>query len=222
MRESVFASRPCQLVYERSLSFQPLRHFLSLFLPTFLSLPLYFRFFLFLSQTLLQRYFALPEKLTSRLAAARYASLPLANLGADPFVAMADAFLGRLLAHNRHVLWASEAGCPDLGGSEGDEHGGGGDNGGAPAAPVGVPGAYRGVCVEIEVRGGGVALNQSRREEKCFGIMGFFSPCVHFSCVTSLFLFFSFYSLFLFLLVSSHMYTGAEPVRGRGRGVGRA
>jgi hypothetical protein len=94
----------------------------------------------------------LPDFMSSRLAAARYASVPIANLGDDPTLAMADVFLGRLLHHNRQVLWASEgSGTPDLGGSECDEHGGDGGGGGAAAAVV-VPGAYRGVCVEIEAR----------------------------------------------------------------------
>lgn len=35
---------------------------------------------------------------------------------------MADAFYGRLLRHNRHVLWASETSRPDLGGTEGDDN----------------------------------------------------------------------------------------------------
>lgn len=64
----------------------------------------------------------MPRWLADRLLCARYAHLPLANIGADAPCAMADAFFGRLLKHNRHVLWASETSRPDLGGAEGDDN----------------------------------------------------------------------------------------------------
>lgn len=68
------------------------------------------------------RFFIAPRWLADRLLCARYAHLPLANIGADAPCAMADAFYGRLLRHNRHVLWASETSRPDLGGAEGDDN----------------------------------------------------------------------------------------------------
>ncbi|CAN0492751.1 unnamed protein product, partial [Hapterophycus canaliculatus] len=68
------------------------------------------------------RFFIAPRWLADRLLCARYAHLPLANIGADAPCAMADAFYGRLLRHNRHVLWASETSRPDLGGTEGDDN----------------------------------------------------------------------------------------------------
>ena len=52
--------------------------------------------------------------------------------------------------HNRHLLWASEGRYPDLGGAEADEHAVWSD---ALSEPViNVPGAYRSVCVELDVR----------------------------------------------------------------------
>lgn len=69
-----------------------------------------------------RRFFITPRWLADRLLCARYAHLPLANIGPDAPCAMADAFFGRLLRHNRHVLWASESSRPDLGGTEGDDN----------------------------------------------------------------------------------------------------
>ena len=95
----------------------------------------------------------MPEKYLIRVAAARYACVPLANLGDDPTIATVDALLGRLLSHNRQVLWASESGVPDLGGSESDDHHAqGSDVSNTKNVPVVVPGAYRSVCIEIEVK----------------------------------------------------------------------
>jgi len=83
----------------------------------------------------------MPEKYLVRVAASRYACVPLANLGDDPTISTVDALLGRLLSHNRQVLWASESGVPDLGGSECDDHhvqsgGGLGDLNSANNVPV--------------------------------------------------------------------------------------
>lgn len=63
---------------------------------------------------------------------------------------MTDVLFGRMLLHNRHILWASEAGHPDLGGMEGDENDIWADDDTTP--PVIQPGAYRNICVELDVR----------------------------------------------------------------------
>ena len=62
---------------------------------------------------------------------------------------MVDVFFARLMQHNRHLLWASESGHPDLGGVEGDENDIWADE--DRPEPVCVPGAYRNVCVELDV-----------------------------------------------------------------------
>ena len=46
---------------------------------------------------------------------ARFANLPVGNLGSDALVRCADAAFARLLRRNRHLLWASESNKPDLG-----------------------------------------------------------------------------------------------------------
>jgi hypothetical protein len=75
--------------------------------------------------------------------------VPVANLGDDATVTMIDVFFGRLMQRNRHVLWASEGGSPDLGGVEGDENDLWAD--GDAGAAVSCAGAHRSVCVELEL-----------------------------------------------------------------------
>ena len=63
----------------------------------------------------LRRYAQVPHWLRERLQCARYSQVPLANLGDDSAVTMVDVCFGRSMQRNRHVLWASEGGSPDLG-----------------------------------------------------------------------------------------------------------
>ena len=103
------------------------------------------------TQRMVQRFLCMPAWLGDRLQAARYAHLPLGNLGQDPQRTMADVLLGRLLKGNRHVLWASEGPRPDLGGAEDDENDAWADEAASPV--IRVPGAYRKICIELEVDG---------------------------------------------------------------------
>ena len=101
------------------------------------------------ARTVVERYLQMPNWMRLRLQCARYAHVPLGNLGDDPVCTMVDVFFARLMQHNRHLLWASESGHPDLGGVEGDENDIWADE--DRPEPVCVPGAYRNVCVELDV-----------------------------------------------------------------------
>ncbi|TFJ85676.1 hypothetical protein NSK_003184 [Nannochloropsis salina CCMP1776] len=103
------------------------------------------------TQRMIQRFLCMPGWLQDRLQAARYSHLPLGNLGLDPQRTMADVLLGRLLHGNRHVLWASEGTRPDLGGAEDDQNDAWADEASNPV--IRVPGAYRKVCIELEIEG---------------------------------------------------------------------
>lgn len=99
------------------------------------------------------------EWLGERAQVARYAQLPVGNLGADWVLAAWDARFARHLRDQGHLLWAQDPSLPDLGrdSSADPAHV-------APdvdwADPLGVegggvsisnPGAYRSVCVELRV-----------------------------------------------------------------------
>jgi len=103
------------------------------------------------TQRMIQRFLCMPAWLQDRLQAARYSHLPLGNLGLDTQRTVADVFFGRLLDGNRHVLWASESTRPDLGGAEDDENDSWADEATNPV--ICVPGAYRKICIELEVEG---------------------------------------------------------------------
>lgn len=103
----------------------------------------------FSAQRMVQRFLLMPGWLQNRLLAARYAHLPLGNIGHDSPRMMADVFFSRLLKHNRHVLWASESSKPDLGGAEGDENDAWADDTESPT--ICVPGAYRRICIELDI-----------------------------------------------------------------------
>lgn len=106
--------------------------------------------------------------LRERAALAAYAHVPLGNFGPDAAVCVADAFFARALRDAGHVLWASPAGEPDVGGGAGgalalaaagdepaDAGGADADASGAAdaedAATACVPGAYRCVCYELQL-----------------------------------------------------------------------
>jgi len=102
----------------------------------------------YLTKNAVERFVAHPLWLQDRLKAARYAHLPLAHVGQDFAVTMADTFFMRLLDFNKHVLWATSACIPDLGGVENDitleeEE--------EEAPHVTSAGSYRSYCVEIDI-----------------------------------------------------------------------
>ena len=53
---------------------------------------------------------------------ARYAHLPIANIGSDSPIGMLDVMYSRHLISSRHALWVSSGSKPDLGGAEDDEN----------------------------------------------------------------------------------------------------
>ena len=105
---------------------------------------------LFVAERIIQRYLHFPEWFSDRVECARFAHIPLANLGVDVTMTMIDVLFARQLTHNRHLLWASEGTTPDLGGSELDPRGVWSEQLEEPT--LNQPGAYRNVCVELEVR----------------------------------------------------------------------
>ena len=63
----------------------------------------------------MERLVRCPAWMTERWATARFANLPVGNLGDDALLRVADTAFARLLRNNRHLLWASESPQPDLG-----------------------------------------------------------------------------------------------------------
>jgi DNA polymerase epsilon subunit 1 len=114
------------------------------------------------AQRMAQRFLLMQEWLQERLLIARYAHIPLGNIGLDAQRSMADVSFARLLLHNRHVLWASEGTKPDLGGAEGDENDAWADEAESPV--IRVPGAYRKICIELELVG--LAVNSVRMSQE--------------------------------------------------------
>jgi DNA polymerase epsilon subunit 1 len=106
---------------------------------------------MFAAERMVQRFLIFPRWMDDRLDCARYAHIPICNLGADALTTMIDVIFARILQHNRHLLWASETGMPDLGGAEVDHLGVWSD---ALAEPIiNDPGVYRSVCVELDIFG---------------------------------------------------------------------
>lgn len=111
------------------------------------------------------------ESLQSHMALARYARIPLGNLGSDPVLCCYDIMFARSLQKNRALLWSScKPGSPDLGldynclapGSSVQRliHGHSvhldnndiwGDESERLTPIVSYPGAYRSVCAEIDI-----------------------------------------------------------------------
>ncbi len=119
--------------------------------------------------------------------------MPISNIGGDFAVDMADIFYSRLLRHNKHVLWISPSSLPDLGGAEMDNNHDAAMQGGLlsltglthghtrskyeAASSAGNmhlcnPGAYRSVCIELQVDNLAVAtiLQASKLEEMEGGV----------------------------------------------------
>ncbi len=56
-----------------------------------------------------------------RIELARYAHLPLGNLGGDWMLDVADAHLARCLRDAGHLLWISDPALPDVAGRADDD-----------------------------------------------------------------------------------------------------
>ncbi|KAL8475241.1 hypothetical protein ACS0TY_031590 [Phlomoides rotata] len=96
----------------------------------------------------IQRCAASSQWLNERVALSRYAHVPLGNFEVDWLIHTADIFLSRALHDHQQVLWVSDNGFPDLGGTNEEE----------PCfidevnQPVlTYPGAYRKVTVELKI-----------------------------------------------------------------------
>ena len=111
--------------------------------------------------------------LPKRLLYSRFSNVPIGNLGLDADITSYDIGLSRLLLKNRALSWASHHGFPDTGfnslplvsgsnimGLIGEQFTGTkpldsndiwGDENGNIKPVVAFPGAYRSICVEIEV-----------------------------------------------------------------------
>lgn len=79
---------------------------------------------------------------------ARYVHVPIGNVPEDLSMLAADVFYARHLLKQNHVLWASNAPAPDLGGKEEDDHrltSSEQDH----VLSLNFPAAYNTVCVEV-------------------------------------------------------------------------
>ncbi len=105
----------------------------------------------FAAQRMLRRLSVVEAWFQDRILSARYAHIPIANLGDDAPVSMADVMFARQLDHNRCISWASPLPWPDLGGAEQDDYDLWAD--GLSSPTLSVPGAYRTVCIEMSIFG---------------------------------------------------------------------
>ncbi|KAK4760568.1 hypothetical protein SAY87_005461 [Trapa incisa] len=96
----------------------------------------------------MQRCAASSQWLNERISLARYAHVPLGNFELDWLIFTADVFFSRALHDQQQVLWISENGIPDLGGTN-DEEICFADEVQQPV--VIYPGAYRKVSVELKI-----------------------------------------------------------------------
>ena len=103
----------------------------------------------FIAKRMIQRYLYLPKWFDNRLQCARFAQIPVCNIGPDARTTMTDVLYARVLNNNRHIMWTSEKCIPDLGGAEEDEHGAWSDKLVEPS--MNNPGAYRNLCVELSI-----------------------------------------------------------------------
>ena len=103
----------------------------------------------FCYKSMLNQYLGLDDWLHDQLQLARYSQIPIGNLENDAIVMAIDVFFARHLIANDHILWMSSSTKPDLGGSENDENISGIDE--IRHTEINIPGAYRTVCIEIEL-----------------------------------------------------------------------
>ena len=104
-----------------------------------------------LAKTVIERFLEYPENFATRLEYSRFAHVPVCNLGSDPHNTIIDVLFGRKLQQHNHLLWASESSIPDLGGAETDEYGAWNDE--IIEQSKNFPGAYRSICVELDMSG---------------------------------------------------------------------
>ena len=88
---------------------------------------------------------------TERVDVAKYAQIPLGNLGVDVPCDIADVFFARKLQDQNHVLWVSPTKYPDLGGGASEANQLLAEP--VTAAEISAPGAYRSICVELKLSG---------------------------------------------------------------------
>ncbi len=105
----------------------------------------------FAAKRMLRRLSMVEAWFQDRILSARYAHIPVGNLGDDAPVSMADVMFARQLDHNRCVSWASPLPWPDLGGAEQDDYSLWVDDLSSPT--LSVPGAYRTMCIEMSIFG---------------------------------------------------------------------
>ena len=120
----------------------------------------------FAVQRMLQRFILANGWWEDRLEYARYAHVPIGNFGTDAPSFVADIFFSRLLRRQDHLLWMSRTSTPDLGHGAGSMSGAASSSGGpspssgnSSAATAGhgaensvsAPGAYRSICVELDI-----------------------------------------------------------------------
>ncbi|KAK6247338.1 hypothetical protein QUC31_018903 [Theobroma cacao] len=96
----------------------------------------------------MQRCAASSQWLNERISLSRYAHVPLGNFELDWLLFTADVFFSRALRDQQQVLWISDDGVPDLGGT-GEEDICYADEVHQPV--ITYPGAYRKVSVELKI-----------------------------------------------------------------------
>ena len=91
--------------------------------------------------------------LRERAVLTRYARVPLADMGGDPSLAIADALYARALRAAGHALWARDPALPDPGVEPPPDDDAAAALGAEelPAGEVAHPGAYRTVCVQLRL-----------------------------------------------------------------------
>ncbi|XP_062219147.1 DNA polymerase epsilon catalytic subunit A-like [Phragmites australis] len=124
-------------------------------------------------RTSMQRCAASTQWFNERISLARYAHVPLGNFELDWLLFTADVFFSRALRDQQQVLWISDDGIPDLGGTyEGDTCFA--DEVIQPALTY--PGAYRRISVELKIHHLAVnsLLKSSQVDEMDGGSIGCF------------------------------------------------
>ena len=127
---------------------------------------------MFAAERMVQRYIIFPRWFADRLCCARYAHVPVCNLGPDALTTMIDVAFSRQLAHNRHLLWACEGSrTPDLGKGADSEQELLDVWCEALSEPViNSEGVYRDVCVELDLYGLAVCAIMSSGELDAEGL----------------------------------------------------
>lgn len=98
----------------------------------------------------LGRYADVSNWLENQLLMSRFAGIPIGNVSATHLQAQAiDVLVGRELMNRDHVLWASKAALPDLGGLEEDDSNLQNEVQSVP--DISVSGSYRTVCIDTEL-----------------------------------------------------------------------